>query len=162
MRTPEVLVIGDANPDLVLGGDVEPKFGQVEKLVDSAELVLGGSGAIVAVGLARLGVPTALAATVGDDLFGRFVRDELAASGVDAPSRCLLRPWRPLTPPARAIRSTPASSARCSTALKIGSVWNARFCAAACPPVDSVERRHRRHPPICRRKRECRRWTDVA
>jgi sugar/nucleoside kinase (ribokinase family) len=84
MRTPEVLVIGDANPDLVLGGDVEPQFGQVEKLVDSAELVLGGSGAIVAAGLARLGVPTALAATVGDDLFGRFVRDELAASGVDA------------------------------------------------------------------------------
>ena len=30
MRAPEVLVIGDANPDLVLSGDVEPRFGQVE------------------------------------------------------------------------------------------------------------------------------------
>jgi ribokinase len=80
---PEVLVIGDANPDLVLTGDVEPRFGQVEKLVGSADLVLGGSGAIVAAGLARLGISTALAATVGDDVFGRFVRDELAASGVD-------------------------------------------------------------------------------
>ncbi len=83
MRAPEVLVIGDANPDLVLAGDVEPRFGQVEKLVDAANLVLGGSGAIVASGLARLGVRTALAAMVGDDVFGQFVRDELAASGVD-------------------------------------------------------------------------------
>lgn len=80
---PEVLVIGDANPDLLLVGDVVPQFGQAEKLVDSADLVMGGSGAIVACGLARLGVRVALAAVVGDDLFGRFVRDELAAAGVD-------------------------------------------------------------------------------
>ena len=80
---PDVLVIGDANPDLVLTGDVVPQFGQAEKLVDSADLVLGGSAAIVACGLARLGVPTALAAVVGDDLFGDFVRDALTAAGVD-------------------------------------------------------------------------------
>ena len=79
----EVLVIGDANPDLVLTGDVVPTFGQAETLMDSADLVLGGSGAIVACGLARLGVRTALAATIGDDLFGAFVRDSLAARGVD-------------------------------------------------------------------------------
>lgn len=83
MQAPDVLVIGDANPDLVLTGDVVPRFGQVEKLVDTADLVLGGSGAIVAAGLARLGVRTALAATVGDDVFGRFIRDTLAACGVD-------------------------------------------------------------------------------
>jgi sugar/nucleoside kinase (ribokinase family) len=83
MQAPEVLVIGDANPDLVLSGDVVPRFGQVEKLVDTASLVLGASGAIVAAGLARLGVPTALAAVVGDDVFGRFVLDELASCGVD-------------------------------------------------------------------------------
>ena len=83
MRPPEVLVIGDANPDLVLGGDVVPQFGQVEKLVDSADLVLGGSAAIVACGLARLGVHTALAAVLGDDVFGGFIRDQLTAAGVD-------------------------------------------------------------------------------
>jgi ribokinase len=86
MPPPEVLVIGDANPDLLLTGDREnltPQFGQVEKLVDSADLVLGGSAAIAACGLARLGVPTALAAVVGDDLFGEFVRRELTAAGVD-------------------------------------------------------------------------------
>ena len=83
MAAPEVLVIGDANPDLVLTGDVDPRFGQVEKLVDTASLVLGASGAIVAAGLARLGVRTALAAVIGDDVFGRFVLDELTACGVD-------------------------------------------------------------------------------
>jgi ribokinase len=80
---PDVLVIGDANPDLLLTGDAVPAFGQAETLVDSADLVLGGSAAIVACGLARLGVPTALAATVGDDLYGGFVRDSLYACGVD-------------------------------------------------------------------------------
>lgn len=77
-----VLVVGDANVDLVLRGDVVPRFGQAEQLLDAADLVLGGSAAIVACGLARLGVPTALAAVVGDDGFGRFTLDALRAAGV--------------------------------------------------------------------------------
>ena len=83
MPTPDVLVIGDANPDLLLTGDAVPEFGQAETLIDDAGLVLGGSAAIVACGLARLGVATALAATVGDDLYGAFVRDSLSERGVD-------------------------------------------------------------------------------
>lgn len=83
MPAPDVLVIGDANPDLLLRGDVVPAFGQAETLVDAADLVLGGSAAIVACGLARLGVATALAATVGRDLYGAFVRDTLIQRGVD-------------------------------------------------------------------------------
>jgi len=83
VTAPTVVVVGDANPDLVLAGDVVPRFGQAEQLLDSASLVLGGSGAIVACGLARLGVPTALVATVGDDVYGDFVRDSLRAAGVD-------------------------------------------------------------------------------
>jgi sugar/nucleoside kinase (ribokinase family) len=79
----DVLVVGDANPDLVLAGDVVPRFGQAEQLLDSADLVLGGSAAIVACGLARLGLRTALAAYVGDDAFGRVVRDALGDRGVD-------------------------------------------------------------------------------
>lgn len=77
-----VLVAGDANVDLVLRGDVVPRFGQAEQLVDSGELVLGGSASIAACGLARLGVPTELVARVGDDAFGRFQLDGLAAAGV--------------------------------------------------------------------------------
>jgi hypothetical protein len=39
----DVLVLGDCNPDLVLSGDdVEPQFGQIERLVDAAELTIGG------------------------------------------------------------------------------------------------------------------------
>jgi len=83
MPAPDVLVIGDANPDLLLTGGAVPAFGQAETLVDGADLVLGGSAAIVACGLARLGVATALAATVGDDLYGGFVRDALTERGVD-------------------------------------------------------------------------------
>jgi ribokinase len=81
-----VLVVGDANVDLVLRGDVVPRFGQAEQLLDGAELVLGGSASIVAAGLARLGVPTWLAAVVGDDEFGRFTRGALATAGVETGS----------------------------------------------------------------------------
>jgi fructokinase len=44
---------------------------------------LGGAPANVAVGLARLGVRVGLMTLVGPDDFGRFVRDRLAAEGVD-------------------------------------------------------------------------------
>jgi len=80
----DLLVLGDANPDLVLhGGDVVPAFGQAEHLVDEARLTIGGSGAILACGAATLGLRVAITAVVGDDLFGRFVRDGLAERGVD-------------------------------------------------------------------------------
>lgn len=79
----DVLVVGDANPDLLLTGDTVPRFGQAEQLLDTAELLLGGSAAIVASGLARLGVRTALVAVVGDDQFGSAVLGQLRAGGVD-------------------------------------------------------------------------------
>jgi ribokinase len=83
-RPLDLLVVGDVNPDLVLrGGDVEPAFGQQERIVQEGLLVLGGSGAITAAGAARLGLRTGLAGTVGHDALGRFVLDELAAAGVD-------------------------------------------------------------------------------
>jgi len=61
----DVLVVGDANPDLLLRGDVRPRFGQAEQLLTGADLVLGGSAAITAAGCARLGLRTALFAAVG-------------------------------------------------------------------------------------------------
>jgi sugar/nucleoside kinase (ribokinase family) len=82
----EVLVLGDLNPDLVLRGDVAPRFGQAEQLLDSAELVIGGSGGITAHALARLGVPVRLLADVGDDVFGRDLTTRLANDGVDTSS----------------------------------------------------------------------------
>jgi ribokinase len=78
-----VLVIGDVNPDLVLTGDVVPRFGQLEQLVDAAELVIGGSAGITAHGFARLGRPVTLAAAIGTDPFGTVVTDALGEAGVD-------------------------------------------------------------------------------
>lgn len=80
--TARVLVAGDANVDLVLRGDIVPRFGQAEQLLDAAELVLGGSAAIAACGLAELEVETHLVAVVGDDEFGAVTRAALEAAGV--------------------------------------------------------------------------------
>lgn len=79
----DVLVVGDLNPDLILRGDVTPVFGQTEKFVDDASLVLGSSSGIFACGAARLGLRVTFAGKVGDDQFGRFVIQELAARQVD-------------------------------------------------------------------------------
>jgi sugar/nucleoside kinase (ribokinase family) len=77
-----ILIVGDANVDLILQGDVVPRFGQAEQLLDRADLVLGGSASIAACGLARLGVDTALAALVGNDDFGRLTLTALSDNGV--------------------------------------------------------------------------------
>jgi len=90
----DLLVLGDCNPDLILCGDVEPAFGQTEKLVDEARLVVGGSGAIMACGAARLGLRTAFSGVVGDDVFGRFMLAELGERGVDT-TGCLVDMNRP-------------------------------------------------------------------
>ena len=80
----DLLVLGDANPDLVLhGGDVTPAFGQTERVVDTGTLTVGGSGAIMACAAAKLGLRVGFAGVVGDDPFGRFMQDELGARGVD-------------------------------------------------------------------------------
>jgi sugar/nucleoside kinase (ribokinase family) len=91
----DLLVLGDCNPDLVVsGGRIELVFGQVEQLVDSAEMVIGGSGAITACGAARLGVRTGLISLVGDDQLGRFMLEAVAAAGVDV-SGCVIDAERP-------------------------------------------------------------------
>ncbi len=77
-----MLVVGDANPDLLLRGDVVPRFRQHEQLLTDATLVLAGSAGITAHGLARLGRPVTLLAAIGDDAYGSFVREQLQAAGV--------------------------------------------------------------------------------
>lgn len=79
----DLVVIGDVNADLILSGDVTPVFGQVEKLLDDASLVIGGSATITACGAARLGLRVAFVGKVGDDVFGRFMVESLQARGID-------------------------------------------------------------------------------
>ena len=82
-RVFDILVAGEINPDLVLSGDVTPEFGQVEKLVDSAVLTIGSSSAIFACGAAQLGLKVAFVGVCGDDVFGRFMLDEMVRHGVE-------------------------------------------------------------------------------
>jgi sugar/nucleoside kinase (ribokinase family) len=80
----DLLVVGDVNPDVIVGPlRTDLAFGQREQLAASGVLTLGGSGAITAAGAARLGLKVAFAGRVGDDAGGRFVRDALEERGVD-------------------------------------------------------------------------------
>src|SRR5512142_2133224 len=79
----DILVAGEINPDLILTGDVIPAFDQTEKLVDSATLTIGSASAIFACGAARLGLRVAFIGVCGEDVFGRFMLDELQKRGVD-------------------------------------------------------------------------------
>ena len=79
----DILVAGEINPDLILSGDVEPAFGQVEKLVEGASLTIGSSSAIFACGAARLGLKVDFIGVCGEDVFGRFMLDEMRRAGLD-------------------------------------------------------------------------------
>ena len=83
MKSFDILAAGEINPDLVLTGDVVPAFKQVEQLVDSATLSIGSSSAIFACGAARLGLKVGFIGICGDDLFGRFMLDEMTRRSVD-------------------------------------------------------------------------------
>ena len=78
-----VLFAGEINVDLVLHGyEAFPSPGK-EVLVQDSRLVLGSATAIMAMGLARLGTPVAFVGKVGDDLFGRYCLEDMAARGID-------------------------------------------------------------------------------
>jgi sugar/nucleoside kinase (ribokinase family) len=82
--TVDLLVIGDANPDVIMGPlDGGLAFGQREQLVETGTLTPGGSAAITACGAARLGLSVAFAGRVGDDDAGDYMRLALAKRGVD-------------------------------------------------------------------------------
>ncbi len=87
----DILVAGEINPDLILTGDVEPEFGQVEKLVEEARLSIGSSSAIFACAAARLGLRVSFIGICGDDIFGRFMHEEMQKRGVDT-SNVIVRP----------------------------------------------------------------------
>ncbi len=79
----DILVAGEINPDLILTGDVDPVFGQVEKLVEDASLTIGSSSVIFACGAARLGLKVAFIGVCGQDVFGRFMLEQMQQAGID-------------------------------------------------------------------------------
>ncbi len=82
MHDYDLLVVGSANADLVIGVDRRPEAGET---VLGSDLAVhpGGKGANQAVAAARLGARTVLLARVGDDAHGRLLLDSQRAAGVD-------------------------------------------------------------------------------
>lgn len=80
---PEVVCLGILVADVV-GKPIErlPDRGRL-LMVDRIELHTGGNGANVALSLGKLGTSAAIAGRVGDDGFGRTLREDLRAHGVD-------------------------------------------------------------------------------
>ena len=68
---------------LIQMGDVIPKFGQKEQMVEDYAIELGGSCCIFACQAAKLGLRTAGLGALGDDLFGRLIMDKLNNAGVN-------------------------------------------------------------------------------
>ncbi|SFY50444.1 ribokinase [Streptomyces sp. F-1] len=78
----DLLVVGSANADLVIGVERRPGAGETV-LGSDLSVHPGGKGANQAVAAARLGARTALLARVGDDGHGRLLLDSLRSAGVD-------------------------------------------------------------------------------
>jgi fructokinase len=70
-----ILVTGEALIDLFIGLPHPAGF--------PAEAIAGGSPFNVAIGIGRLGRPSAFLSTLSDDVFGSFLADRLAQSGVN-------------------------------------------------------------------------------
>ncbi|WP_219834163.1 carbohydrate kinase family protein [Paenibacillus sp. R14(2021)] len=83
MKQYDVIVIGDANVDLVVAGCSDmPGPGQ-EVFVRNITLHVGGGAALFSLSLARLGLRTAFNGVLGDDGFGQFVKERFNQSGID-------------------------------------------------------------------------------
>ncbi|MCM2575925.1 ribokinase [Streptomyces meridianus] len=82
MQDYDLVVVGSANADLVVGVERRPGAGQT---VLGSDLAVhpGGKGANQAVAAARLGARTALLARIGDDAHGRMLLDVQRRAGVD-------------------------------------------------------------------------------
>ncbi len=79
---PDILVIGSLNADLVVR---VPRFPAPGETISGGDLatIPGGKGANQAVASARLGVETAMLGRVGQDQFGRMLRENLINCQVD-------------------------------------------------------------------------------
>lgn len=83
MRSTDVLCVGIIVADHVCTPiDHVPAAGELV-LADSMLLTSGGCAANTAVDLAKLSIATSIIGRVGDDLFGKIVREMLTADGVE-------------------------------------------------------------------------------
>lgn len=79
----DVLAIGELNVDLILNQiDSFPEIGK-EKLAGSMVLTLGSSTAIFAANLSNLGSKVGFLGKIGNDIFGKLVKDSLIEKNID-------------------------------------------------------------------------------
>ncbi len=83
MPRPDVCVVGEINPDLILYGLPKEIKPEQETLVEGFRLTLGSSSAIFAHNLAVLGTQVGIVSKIGDDPFGKMAVGWLEAGGVD-------------------------------------------------------------------------------
>jgi len=84
VRQYDVITFGDMCIDLIVsGGDIVPRFGQVEQLVGDYALEMGGSCCLFACQASKLGLRTGILGRVGNDAFGQLILDRLEGCGVD-------------------------------------------------------------------------------
>lgn len=83
MKNWDVFVYGDINIDLILPGVETVPPGGEEWEVPQMETQPGGGSALFALGLARLGMRPVFQGKVGEDFYGRFLRDYMEQEGVD-------------------------------------------------------------------------------
>ncbi len=81
-RKYDCIVAGEANVDLILQS-VPPLAWNKEKTFAGFEMILGGSSAITAFNLAKLGPRVSFVGVIGRDPLGDFVEARLAAASVD-------------------------------------------------------------------------------
>ena len=77
-------IVGNLNVDQWIGPVARFPRWDEELLVDSARLELAGTAGYALLVARALGLPPVVVSTLGDDVFGRFTLDALAALGADA------------------------------------------------------------------------------
>jgi len=80
---PDVCVVGEINPDLILYGLPKELKAEHEILIDGFRLTLGSSSAIFAHNLSALGTHVGMISKIGGDPLGKMALERLAVSGVD-------------------------------------------------------------------------------
>ena len=80
--TSKVCVLGSINMDIVARVDRFPKAGETIT-AHTYDLMPGGKGANQAIAVANMGVPVDLIGALGNDEFGKILRDHLIGNGVN-------------------------------------------------------------------------------
>jgi sugar/nucleoside kinase (ribokinase family) len=81
-QTPRVAIVGELNVDLILEQINDLPALEKERIAEGMTFTMGSSSAILAANAGALGVSAGFIGRIGNDPFGRYMRDNLARRGV--------------------------------------------------------------------------------